>query len=367
MNAAEWLEKSWLYLKGDGIAVALFFLSVLGGFVLGRLGKLFFNAARGRLRDERRLIFRTILKCAAATSVKFFALSGIAGGLFILARAGMVPDLSQTCGAVLFTIAVTYTAYRFVAVPDRWLQRRSGITRSKLDDMLIPAMRRSLRVTVMVLGIVQIATLLSGKSMSSLLAGLGIGGLAFALAAQDTLKNFFGSLVLLADRPFELGDRIVVDDYDGTIEEVGFRSTRIRTLDGHLVTIPNGIMVNENIRNVSARPNIRRIMRIGITYDTPIPKIRRAKEIIEDLLTDHEGMDPELPPKVYLSEFRDSALEIFVVFWYSPPEYWNYMAFSEKLHLEILKRFNRAGIEFAFPSQTVYLEKGEDFDGPPKT
>jgi MscS family membrane protein len=208
------------------------------------------------------------------------------------------------------------------------------------------------------LALVQIATILSNKPMTSVVAGLGVGGLAIGLAAQDMIKNFFGSIMIFSDRPFELGDRIQVDDYDGTIEAVGFRSTQVRTLDGHVVTVPNGALANKAIRNVSRRPNIRRIFNVGITYDTPPDKVELALGLVKEILTDHEGQDPEMPAHVYFDQFQDSSLNLFVIYWYHPADWWAYCRFSERVNLEILKRFNEAGIEFAFPSQTVYLAGG---------
>ena len=153
---------------------------------------------------------------------------------------------------------------------------------------------------------VGIAQSLSDKPVSALLAGLGLGGLAFALAAQDTIKNLFGSLVIFTDKPFGLGDRINYDGHDGVIEEVGLRSTRLRRLDGHQVTIPNGELANKSIHNIAKRPFIRRIFTLGVTYDTTPEKVSRAKEILEDILKDHEGMDPkgEMLPSVLQRLFR---------------------------------------------------------------
>ena len=152
-----------------------------------------------------------------------------------------------------------------------------------------------------------------------------------------------------------MGDRIVVGGTDGPVEEVGLRSTRIRTLDGHLVTIPNGTLAHEKIQNISKRPYIKRVANITVTYDTPPEKVERAVEIIKDLLENHEGMSPDLPPRVVFNEFLDAALNILVIYWYSPPNYWDFLAFNQRINLEILRRFNEEGIEFAFPTQTLYL------------
>ena len=172
--------------------------------------------------------------------------------------------------------------------------------------------------------------------------------------------------MIFSDRPFELGDRIQVEDFDGVVETVGFRSTRLRTLDGHLVTMPNGELANMSIRNVAKRPNIRRILNLGVTYDTSAEKLQQAIEIVEDVLRDHEGQDPELPARVFFNEFNDSSLNLFVIYWYHPADWWAYCAFSQQVNLEIYQRFNKANIEFAFPSQTIYLagEEASETESP---
>jgi len=210
-----------------------------------------------------------------------------------------------------------------------------------------------------VLVIVQIFQTVSDRPLTSIIAGLGVGGLAVALAGQDTIRNFFGSLVIVGDKPFEIGDRIVVEGYDGPVESVGFRSTRIRTLEGYLVTIPNAEMVNKVVCNIGKRPHIRHMANITVTYDTPPEKVDLAVAILKEILHDHEGMHPDFPPRVFFSGFNDCSLSILMIYWYHPPDYWSYMAFTEKVNGEILKRFNDEGIEFAFPTQTIYIA-GQD-------
>lgn len=131
--------------------------------------------------------------------------------------------------------------------------------------------------------------------------------------------------------------------------------TRIRTLDGHLVTIPNGELANKTIQNIGKRPYIRRIMNITITYDTPPEKVRRAVEIVKEILADHEGMKPEMPPRVFFNDFNDASLNIFAIYWYHPPDWWAFCAFGERVNHELLQRFNDEKIDFAFPTQTLHL------------
>ena len=200
-----------------------------------------------------------------------------------------------------------------------------------------------------------------GFDVGAILAGLGVGGLAVALAAQDTLKNFLGSIMILLDRPYHVGQRIVVKGHDGVVEEIGLRSTKMRLLTGHQTTVPNEEMAKEDIENIGRRPHIRRLTNIAITYDTPPDKVEKALKIIRDILDDHEGMDPEFPLRVYFNEFNPASLNILVLYWYHPPDYWGFLAFNGRVNLQIMQEFKKEGIKFAFPTTTTFLtqEDGE--------
>jgi MscS family membrane protein len=360
----QWLNRE-LIAGNDGLQILSFFLSVLSVWVVARFFKTWLSRMPGKsdTHSTRTVFLRSVGKA--------LPLLGIWGGIRLgvcWIELGEPGGLAQTIVfsalEVLLTISIALFAYYLVEVPSSWLHSQTEKTESKFDDMLVPVVRKSLRVTVVLFALVSIAQSLSDKPVSALLAGLGLGGLAFALAAQDTIKNLFGSLVIFTDKPFGLGDRINYDGHDGVIEEVGLRSTRLRRLDGHQVTIPNGELANKSIHNIAKRPFIRRIFTLGVTYDTTPEKVSRAKEILEDVLKDHEGMDPkgEMLPRVYFSDFSSSSLDFKCMYWYHPAAYWDYMKFSEWVNLEILRRFNEEGIEFAFPTQTIHLAKEESAD-----
>ena len=253
------------------------------------------------------------------------------------------------------TVALFWFIYLLVNLLDARLNRWAASTESKIDDVLAPLVGKSLRIFIVIIGGVLILQNLTGIKIGALLASLGIGGLAVALAARDTIANFFGTLTILYDKPFQIGERIIIDNYDGVVEKVGFRSTRIRLLTGHLVTIPNEKVVNSGLENIAKRPHIRWLTNIGITYDTPPTKIQKAVQIIEEILKDHEGMDPELPPRVYFNGFNDWSLNIMVIAWYHPPNYWDYQSWLQRTCLEIMQQFEAEGIDFAFPSRTLYM------------
>jgi len=328
---------------------------ILVSLVASKVAKVLLQRTGSKFESGGRFVLATTLNAVGRGCVFLFAAAGISFGLEVLQLKAWVAEVSTTLSAILLSLGVGYFLYWLVDIPMSWFTRMAGKTETSLDDMLVPMIRKSLRITVVILVLVQIAQILSDKPITSIIAGLGIGGLALALAAQDTVKNFFGSIVLFLDKPFEMGNRIVVEGQDGTVEVVGFRSTKIRTLDGHLVTIPNGELANKMIRNITKRPYIKRKANLTITYDTPPEKIDRATDIVKEILHDHEGMNPDFPPRVYFNEFNADSLNISVSYWYHPPQYWAFMEFSERFNKEVFRRFNEEGIEFAFPTQTLYL------------
>ncbi|NOY82266.1 MAG: mechanosensitive ion channel family protein [Kiritimatiellaeota bacterium] len=245
--------------------------------------------------------------------------------------------------------------YRIVDILDHYLRKLARRTDNDLDDTFAEILRKTLRVFIVIVGVLFIGQSILQLKITALLASAGIAGLAVAFAAQDTIANFFGSFMLLLDRPFRIGERIMVADSDGIVEAIGFRSTRIRTLNGHLVSIPNKEVANAKVENIGRRPFIRRLSNFTITYDTPPEKVETAVRIIRDVLDRHGHMDPDHPPKVYFNDYTDWALNIIMIAWFVPADYWAYLEWCEQVNLDIMHRFTEAGIEFAFPTNTTYL------------
>ncbi|MGB0413141.1 MAG: mechanosensitive ion channel family protein [Coraliomargarita sp.] len=199
----------------------------------------------------------------------------------------------------------------------------------------------------------------AGVNISAMVAGLGIGGMAIALASQDTLKNLFGSMMILADKPFIVGQRVVVNGFDGVVEEIGVRSTKLRLLNGHQTSIPNDIISRVEVENIGSRPFIRCLMKVTVPFDTPPDKLEEAVQIAEKLLEDHEGMRPDFPPRVYLSEVAKGGFQLLIIFWYHPADYWMYKAYCQKFNLSLARGFEDAGIRFALPAQDLYMREAE--------
>lgn len=225
-----------------------------------------------------------------------------------------------------------------------------------MDPALIRIVVRSISIVIAIILLAQMLTQI-GFSPTTLLAGAGVTGLAFALAAQDTLKNFFASIILLTERPFREGDVICIGTDRGKVESLGLRSTSLRISDGNLIYLPNGEITNGRIENISRRPHIRCDVKIGVTYATSIEKINEGVSIIRKILEETVVTPYGRPPRVFFSEFADSALMIKCTYWQSTTNYVESLEISQKINLEILNLFRKANLDFAFPTITLDVNK----------
>ena len=353
-------------LKGNEVwRFALVLIVVLVAMAAGRIAQFIINNYCLRREKKERLVVLTIfLKCLTKPiSVALFALGlFICKAILVFGEKGISPaieDFWLKAAQATAAIAVTYALFRMVDIIEFYLLRWTSRTKTKLDDMLVPVIRKSLRVTIAVIATLWIADGILEAKIKAILLSAGVGGIAIALAAKDTIANFFGSVTIFADRPFQVDELVNLDGNLGTVEEVGFRSTKIRTLDGHLVTVPNNTIANSIIKNVGRRPFIRRTSNITITYDSGHTKTKKAVEIIKEVLASvpQINTNPETPPRVYFSDFNDCSLNIYMSYWVKPPDYWLYHEVNERINLEIMKRFETENIEFAFPTQTLYVKK----------
>ena len=255
---------------------------------------------------------------------------------------------------VLLAADLVWFLFRIVDVLVAYLARMAKRTDSKLDDQLVPLIRKALKVTIGVVCGVWVVQLL-GYSVSSLLAGLGIGGLAVALALQDTLSNFFGSIFIFLDRPFAVGDMVKVGDVEGIVEQIGFRSTRIRTWSATLVIMPNKHMADAKIDNWSKMPKRRVVQTVGVTYETTADRMEQAVAAIRKLLETDEGVDQEFVI-VRFSDFGASSLDITVIYFTKAIAYADHLATKERVNLAIMRALAGLGLSIAFPTRTVYFE-----------
>ena len=354
-------------IKGNAIwRLALVLLVVLVTMVAGRIIQFVISGYASRLVRKKGECLRSLLLKAL---VKPVYVAIFAAGLFLAKIPLFFDDETgirfaidtgwTKIAQVVAAVSVAYALYRLVDVIEYYLNRLVSKTDTRLDDMLVPIVRKALRLTIAIIAILLIAENILGRNIQSLLMGAGVGGLAIAFAAKDTIANFFGSVTIFTDRPFQIGELVKIGEHRGPVEEVGFRSTRVRTLEGHLVTIPNSVITSSNVENIGKRPFIRRTSNITITYDSGNAKTERGVEIIKDVLANvpEINTDPDKPPRVYFSDFNDCSLNIYMSYWVKPPDYWLYHQVNERVNFEIMKRFEAEQIQFAFPSQTLYVKK----------
>jgi len=253
---------------------------------------------------------------------------------------------------VLFNIAWFITRF-FDALIERYVVPMVKASETDLDDVLLPIVRKLIKITIWSIAII-IGADNAGYNVTAMITGLGLGGLAFALAAKDTVSNLFGGFVIFSDKPFSLNDRIVIDGFEGYVREIGLRSIRLQTFDGRMVTIPNALITDSAVLNVSKEEGRRVRFIIGLTYDTPIEKMEEAKTILHQVIEAHPNTEKAT---VGFESFGDFSLNILFIYWIKGSK--EIVATQDAVNMQILKAYNEAGIGFAFPTQSIYLEKSE--------
>ena len=223
---------------------------------------------------------------------------------------------------------------------------------SDLDDQLLPILRKTVKIVLWMFGIL-IGLSNSGFDVGALIAGLGIGGLAIALAAQDTVKNIFGGLMVFIDKPFKLKERIKVNGMDGFVEEIGVRTTRLRTLEGRLITIPNGQFSDNAVENVTQEPTRKVVVNLGLTYETSPQQMQEAMDMLKEIVT----ANPKLTDKVLVSfnSWGDFAMGILFIYYIIEPD--DILSAQSEVNMAVLSQFNEAGLDFAYPTQLIYKKE----------
>lgn len=264
-------------------------------------------------------------------------------------------------------VKVVDNAYRILIVLDiTWFFARifTGLLQiywGKHSDghinKMLPIIKRTILVIVWIIGVVMALSNV-GVDISALLGTLGIGGIAFALAAQDTVKNIFGAFTILTDKPFNIGDTIRIDSFEGTVVDVGVRSTKIMDYDKRIITFPNYKVTDASIINISSEPMRRVVLKLGLTYDTTPEKMKEALTILKAIPERVENVSSRPGDTVAVfSEYADSALVIMYIYFIEKQG--DILGVTSNMNIEILDSFDKAGLDFAFPTQTVYIQNDE--------
>jgi MscS family membrane protein len=253
---------------------------------------------------------------------------------------------------VIFNVA--WFATRLLdAIIEKYIAPKVRESETDLDDILLPIIKKLINVAIWAVTII-IGVDNAGYNVTTMITGLGIGGLVFALAAQDAVSNLFGGFIIFSDKPFNINERIILNGYEGYVREIGLRSTKLETLDGRMVTIPNSKVTDNAVLNVSREKGRKVKFFLGLTYDTTPEQIEQAKDILHKIIDENEGTQDAV---IAFDSFGDFSLNILVIYWIkrgSP-----IAATNDAINMAILREFNAAKLDFAFPTQTIIMQKSE--------
>jgi len=251
---------------------------------------------------------------------------------------------------VIFNIA-WFATRLFDAVIEKYIVPKVKDSQTDLDDILLPIIRKLINISIWTITII-IGTDNAGYDVTTMITGLGIGGLVFALAAKDAVSNLFGGFIIFSDKPFNINDRIILNGYEGYVREIGLRSTKLETLDGRIVTMPNSNVTDNPVLNVSKEKARKMKTILGLTYDTDVENMELAKKILADIIEKNEHTKDAV---IAFDSFGDFSLNILFIYWIkggSP-----IAKTQDEVNMQILREFNQNKLNFAFPTQTVIIEK----------
>ncbi len=284
--------------------------------------------------------------------VFLLVLSGIYYALNFLTLPAWADGVTRKAYYFLLLIDFAWALTRFVdALVIEYLVPVVEKSESDLDDQLLPIARKSIKILIWVLSVI-IGLDNMGYDVGAVIAGLGLGGLAFALAAKDSVSNLFAGFTIFTDKPFKIKDRIIVDGFDGKVEEIGIRSTRIRLLNGRVVTMPNSSLVNDAVTNVTSEPNRKITLDLGLVYNTTYKQMKRAQQILADIALKNPDISDDCVTA--FTAFGDFALNIRFIYYINGGA--DIFGAMDAVNMEILRRFEEEKLEFAYPTQVVYTK-----------
>ena len=289
----------------------------------------------------------------------FIVLCFIYFGASYVSYPSFVDENFQSIFSKIFSLFLIYAIYKiFVKVIDYIgliLKQRAAETENKMDDQLIPFAIEIGRILVVIFALFFILGNVFDINITALATGLGIGGIAIAMASKESLENLLGSFTIFFDRPFTVGDVVKVGTVTGLVEKVGFRSTRIKTFDKSVVTVPNKKMIDAELDNLGLRPVRRVKFHIGLTYDTSTEQIKNIVSDIQEMINSHEKTNEE--GKVRFQEFGASSLDIMVLYYVNSPKWEDLIDVKEDVNYKIMDIVKKHKSDFAFPSTSVYLQQ----------
>ncbi len=339
------------------LGLLLFAAVVIDVFSKAITGRLLSRLLRGAPDDQRELVHRATRPVGLLIAAWL-----VFGGLHLLGLGGPAGVVLFAAVNVFLVLAGVLAGWRLLDVLAAYVLLQTQRTETKFDDVLVPLIRKGLKLLVLAVGLVYAAKAMS-IDILPLLTGLGIGSLAFAFAAKDTIENFFGSIAVILDRPFEVGDWVVIGDVEGTVEELGFRSTRVRTFYNSQTTVPNATLVRATVDNYGRRKYRRWKTHLGLQYDTPPDLLVAFTEGVRELVRTHPYTRKDYY-QVWLHQWSASSMDVLLYVFFEVPDWNTELRERERLFIDVVRLADQLGVQFAFPTQTVHLHRAEDGPDP---
>ncbi|MCA9497259.1 MAG: mechanosensitive ion channel [Nanoarchaeota archaeon] len=334
----------------------VFFLLISISWLFAKSLKFILNNYILKWTKRTKFKFDDIVFNSISPSVSLFVLAGMYYIGISFLNLGRFQVLADKILSFLIIIPLVYFLIKFSTEIIKFYLKEETDNK-RINEAGIDLLIQIIRIVLFLIGILLILANL-GYDVSALLAGLGVGGLAFALAAQDILKNFFAGIALIFDKTFNKKERVNFQGNVGIIEQINLRTTKIRTYDKTLLTIPNAMLADNIVENITKSPKVKVKHVIGLTYDTSSAKLKQAKEIIEKAILNEKHTDKE-SYWIYFDNFNAYSLDIQVIYYgnLTQDDWPEKVLFKERINFEIKEKFEKAGIEMAFPTQTLEIKK----------
>lgn len=337
------------------------FLVIFAGLIIKRIALRFLqtrieNFVKNTEAEWDDKLFEAIIK-----PINTFVMIGavhLAAFLLIFNVERFPAELIGKSYTIFLGFTIIWLVYRLVDVAAHYLDELLAKADEGLRGQFTPLIRRALRIVVVIIGTLTVLATI-GVNITGLVALGGVLGFAFSMGSKDSVAHLVGTINILTDRPYKVGDWITVgDSIDGDVEEIGFRSTKIRMFDKTLMTVPNGTLAGETIKNWSQMPKRRIKMTLGLTYDTTPDQMREALKAIETILNEDEGVDQDYK-LVQFTDFSPSSLDVFLYYFSKSTVWKEYLEVRERVNFKIMDKLTEMGLELAFPTQTLHL-KGDE-------
>ncbi|QHA90457.1 mechanosensitive ion channel family protein [Bacillus sp. N1-1] len=348
------IEDTWIQL---GIAIGIFLLFLLMRKIFA---KYIYNLVLKLSRKSSNEFFTHLFLAFERPLRMLFVIIGLNISVRYVSFLDHHNELFNDIMSSSLIFLAAWGLYNLSSASSLFFQTMNTKYNLKIDQLLIPFLSKTLRLLIVAMTFSVIAGEF-GYDVNGFITGLGLGGLAFALAAKETIENFFGGIVIITEKPFSIGEWIKTPSVEGVVEDITFRSTKIRTFAQALVTVPNARLANENITNWSKMGKRQITFHLGVTYNTPSERLETCITRIEKMLRDHDEIHPET---IFVSfdEFNHSSLDIFLYFFTNTTTWGDFLNVKQDVNFKIMKIMEEEQVSFAFPTQTLHVENARSHE-----